>query len=65
LTTDATSIMRRGVGIFLQADQPRARTRWRRSALARARLHSYGSRRCCGTDASIGDAPDLEENFDG
>jgi hypothetical protein len=57
--------MHRGVGVFLHVDQPRARTRSRHLALARARVDSYGSRRCCGTDASIGDAPDLEETFDG
>jgi hypothetical protein len=49
----------------LHADQPRARTPCRRSALVRARIGPYGTRRCCGTDASIGDAPELEETFDG
>jgi len=54
-----------GVGVFFHADQPRARTRCRRPALARVHVCSYGSRRCCGTDASIGDVPDFQETFDG
>jgi len=33
--------------------------------MALARDCSYGSRRCCGTDASMAVRPHLEENFDG
>jgi hypothetical protein len=42
-----------------------ARTRCRLRALANARIASYGSRRCCDTDASMAMRPILEEIFDG
>jgi len=53
------------VGAFSHAEQMHARTRCRRRALANARIASYGSRRCCDTDASMAMRPILEEIFDG